>query len=377
MESLRAIVTPALEPCPTTGMVIGVIARRRRRVYGFAPRSTPESGPHGATIYEIGSITKVFTTSLLASLLAERRLHLEDAVRDRLPELSRLPPEITLRRLATHTSGLPRWPADASFMLSMGKNPRDPLSGYTSDDLLRWLASYTAAPQSDREVTYSNVGMALLGDVCARAAGAPYEDAVQERIGRILGLRDTSVRVREAQRAQVAPPHHWRGDVSAAWSLPAFAGAGALRSTADDLLRFLEANLDPEHHLPALGLCHDVQIADPRFAVTELPRELARAYGLEIDPSTVAASNPRLRPGRFRVALGWMRTIDEDGRDVHWHNGATGGYRSFVGFSKRERIAVAVLCNRGVTFGDTVVDDIGFGVLRLLATALPEPDAPN
>jgi CubicO group peptidase (beta-lactamase class C family) len=263
-------------------------------------------------------------------------------------------------------------PADRRFSLAAVKNPKNPYAGYTSDELFAWLAQYTTPPPSDRHVAYSNLGAALLGHACARAAGTSYEEAVDLRICRPLGLRDTSVMLPPDKLPRLAPPHDWRGEPASSWDLPAFLGAGALRSTAEDLLRFLGANLDPERSLPALALCHGVQVADPATVTSAIAQEIARAHGFEFDASAALAQSPRFKPGRFRVALGWLRTLDDDGRDVHWHNGATGGYRTFAGFLKRERVAAAILANRGVTLGDTVVDDIGFGVLGLLSVAPPE-----
>jgi D-alanyl-D-alanine-carboxypeptidase/D-alanyl-D-alanine-endopeptidase len=361
-ESLGTVVAPALEVCPAAGLVVGVHWRGRHRVYGFAPRVARDKIPDGRTIYEIGSITKVFTTSLLAALVAERRVRLDDPVRSFMPELSDFPLGITLRRLAIHTSGLPRLPAARRLALTAVKNPKNPYAGYTTDELFGWLAEYTVPPSSDRRVEYSNLGVALLGHVCARAAGSSYEEAVDLRISQPLGLRDTSVAVPADKLVRLAPPHNWRGEPALSWDLPAFLGAGALRSTAEDMLGFLGANLDPERSLPSLALCHDVQIADP---------------SLVVDASSIAPSNAQLQPGRFRVALGWLRTIDDDGHDIHWHNGATGVYRTFAGFSKRERIAAVILANRGGTLGDSAVDDIGFGVLRLLSVAPPEFDRQN
>jgi CubicO group peptidase (beta-lactamase class C family) len=380
-ETLSAIVAPALELCPTAGLVVGVHRTGQQRVYGFAPPMAQDKVPGGTTIYEIGSITKVFTTSLLATLVAERRIRLDDPVRDYLPELPRFPVGITPRRLATHSSGLPPLPSDRRLVLAAVKNPRNPYAAYSTEELFGWLAEYADTPASDQAVTYSNLGVALLAHVCARVAGCSFEAAVDARVCRPLGLHDTAVSVPADKRERLAPPHDWRGEPASSWDLPAFAGAGALRSTADDVLRFLAANLDPERSLPPLALCHDVQIAKPSIAMTgaasRIVSEIWRAQGFEVDPSAMVPRRAPFEPGRFRVALGWMRTIDDDGRDIHWHNGGTGGYRTFAGFSKRERIAVVVFANRGVTLGDTVVDDIGFGVLRLLAAAPPESSTRN
>lgn len=339
-------------------------------MYGFGPRAAPERVPDGRTLFEIGSITKVFTASLLAVLVAQGRIRLDEPVRDVLPELHHFPPEITPRRLATHSSGLPRWPEGRAFTLSTLKNPANPLVAYTTEELFRWLREHAPPPCGEGRVAYSNLGMGLLGHICARTAGASYEEALGTWIARPLGLEDTSFAVPADKRARLAPPHTWRGERGSSWDLPAFEGAGGLRSTADDMLRFLAANLDPDPSRRPFTLCHEIQIPQPRLAVPSVISEVARAYGMEIDPRVDV--DPRFRSGKFRMALGWVVTIDEDGHDIHWHDGATGGYRAFIGLSKREGVAVAVLANRGGTLGDTAVDDIGFGLLRLLPAAPPE-----
>jgi CubicO group peptidase (beta-lactamase class C family) len=370
------MVAPVLQACPTAGLVVGVSWHGHDRVYGFAPRVT-EQAPDGRTIYEIGSLTKVFTTSLLAALVAEGRLRLDDSVRDHLAELAHFPSEITLRRLATHTSGLPRLPADWRFLLTVLRNRQNPYANYTTDELFVWLGRYTKAPSSDRRVVYSNLGVGLLGHVCAGAAGTSYEEAVALRICRPLGLVDTSVALPMDKATRLAAPHSHRGKPTSSWDLPAFAGAGALRSTADDMLRFLQANLDPERSLPALALCHGVQVAKPAMGLSPLVQRVARVIGFVRGRSARSARTARFEPGRFRVALGWMCSVDDRGLDVHWHNGGTGGYRTFAGFARRERVAVVVLVNRGAGPGDMAVDDVGFGALRLLCEAPPESVSSN
>jgi CubicO group peptidase (beta-lactamase class C family) len=324
-QRVGALVAPVLEAFPTANLVVGIARARSHRVYGFAPRASAGSVPDGATTFEMGGVTNVFTTALLAALVAKRRLRLDDCVRDLLPELERFPPEITLRRLATHTSGL----------------PENPYGACTPDALLAWLAQYAPQPPRDSTVVaYSNVGFALLAHVCARAAGTSYEEAVEAWILRPLGLRDTVV------------------------------GAGALRSNAADMLLYLGASLRPERTLRALGRCHEVQVAGPALVSGVVLQEMARAFGLDTDEGL--ASHPRLQPGRFRVALGWLLTLDEDGREILWHNGAAGGCRAFLGLSKHERVAAVVLANYGVALGGAAIDEIGFGVLRLLSVAAPD-----
>jgi CubicO group peptidase (beta-lactamase class C family) len=164
-----------------------------------------------------------------------------------------------------------------------------------------------------------------------RADGRPYEELVVERLARPLGMEDTRIRIDDASKARLAPPHLAGGAAAKNWDLAALAGAGGLRSTADDLLRFLAANLGgaPSDLLRAMELSHE-----------------ARA---------------KVQEGGPWVGLGWHRTRLGDGRTMIWHNGGTGGYRSFCGFVKESGTAAVVLANSTAD-----VDALGVAVLELL-----------
>ena len=183
-------------------------------------------------------------------------------------------------------------------------------------------------------VKYSNLGAGLLGDALARAAGQPYETLVRERICRPLGIVDTLVSPSLEQAARLALGHTRRGRPVPRFQIPALAGAGALRSTATDMLRFLEANLDP--------------------ASTPLAAQLERIQ------------QPRHRMGRrMEVGLGWLifRPPDQAG-PVLWHNGGTNGFHSFVAVARETNTAVVVLSNTARS-----VDRLGLRLLKALGNS--------
>lgn len=320
-----------LEKRRHVGLVVGTLQDGVARAQGFGKLSDarPEA-PDGATIFEIGSITKVFTGVLLAKLAAEGKCAVSDPARRHVPEGWALPERegavITLAQLSLHTSGLPRLPSNLE-----PKDPRDPYADYSEERLRAFLAGHVLGRRPGERYEYSNLGTGWLGWMLARADGRSYEELVADRIARPLGMADTRIRLDDASRARLAPPHAAPGRPSTNWELATLAGAGGLRSTADDLLRFLAANLGdaPPGLLAAMETSHEA-----RF---------------------------RIRDGGPWVGLGWHRSALEDGRTMIWHNGGTGGYRSFCGFVKETRTAVVVLANSTAD-----VDALGVAVLGML-----------
>ena len=258
---------------------------------------------HGSGLYEIGSVTKVFTALTLARLAVAGTVDLDEPLSALLPTTS----AITPRQLATHTSGLPRLPTGMLLRALLHPRQPDPYAGCTSEMLLAALAR--TKPRSPK-FRYSNFGAGLLGLALARRAGLPYEALIAREIGEPLGLRDTAITVEPGRLRQ---GHDARGRPAGPWHLADLAGAGGLRSTAADLVVFLRAQFDDTD--PAIRLSREVKH--------------------QINPFTW-------------VHLGWI------GRRLHarqgghlqiWHNGGTGGFASFVGFDPEKRVGVVLLSN--------------------------------
>ena len=277
----------------SVGIVVGVITPNGRRVVSYGHLDTNDVRPlTGDTEFEIGSITKVFTSLLLADMVQRGDVALADPVARYLPAGTKVPErgerQITLVDLATHTSGLPRLPTNFQ-----PKDPANPYADYTVEQLYSFLATYELPREIGASYEYSNLGGGLLGHVLARRAGMDYEALVRTRITNALGMTNTGVQLSADQRTRLAVGHNAQLSSVANWDFPTLAGAGALRSTTNDLLTFLEANLGT------------------------LKSTLAPAM-----TSMLTSRRPTGTPG-LEVALGW-HVFTRDGNDLVWHNGGNG-----------------------------------------------------
>ena len=240
-EAIREIARQAGTVSGKVGIVIGVLeadGTRRVITVGDAPYD-------GRTLFEIGSITKVFTGILLAEMAERGDVRLEQPVAELLPGdvvvPSRNGRQIRLVDLSTHSSGLPRMPDNFT-----PADPGNPYVDYTAAKLYDFLRRHELRRDIGVEAEYSNVGVGLLGHALARRAGTSYEALVTARILDPLKMTSTKVTLSPADVARLAPGHDARGQQVQNWDLAeAFAGAGSLRSNVDDMLTFLAANLTP------------------------------------------------------------------------------------------------------------------------------------
>jgi serine-type D-Ala-D-Ala carboxypeptidase/endopeptidase len=318
------------------GIVVGVIEPAGRRVvaYGSLANGDPRT-LDGDTIFEIGSISKVFTSLVLADMVNRKEVNLEDPAAKYLPENVKMPERngksITLLDLSTHTSGLPRLPSNLKL-----KDPHNPYADYGVDDLYQFLSSYTLPRDPGSEVEYSNLGAGLLGHLLAYRAGTDYESLIGSRITGPLSMPDTGITLSSSMERRMATGHSAMLAPVADWDLPTLAGAGALRSSANDMLTFLEAFLG----------YRESPLATAMKAMLEVRRPVGKT--------------------KFEVGLGWNIL----GASA-WHDGGTGGFRSFVAYDPKERIGVVVMSN---TFTLSGVDDIALHLLNpKLPLANPEP----
>jgi CubicO group peptidase (beta-lactamase class C family) len=291
-------------------LVVGATDRVGMAFASRGPLPEPAAVPERA-VFEIGSITKVFTALLLAVAAERGELGVDDPLVEHLPRGTRVPMRggrpIRLVDLATHTSGLPRLPP--GFLVPALRHREDPYARLSTEDVLDSLGRTRPRAAAGERFRYSNFGAGVLGIALAQAAATEYETLVRERITSPLGLRDTVITLSEDHRSRLAPGTKWWGGPADLWTFPGLAGAGALRSTSADLLTFVHAQL---------GTLPDV------------PEDLAAA----IRSSHLArAAGGRLTLG-MRVALGWLRVrIGRQKVQIVMHNGGTGGYRSFVGWT--------------------------------------------
>ena len=224
----------------SVGIVVGVLEPGGRRVlsHGHPAKGDPRR-VDGDTVFEIGSITKVFTALLLADAVERGEVALSDPVTRYLPASVKVPQRgraITLGDLASHVSGLPRLPTNMA-----STNPRNPYADYTVDQLYAFLSGYELPRDAGAQYEYSNLGGGLLGHVLALRAGMTYEALVEARITRPLGMTSTRITLSDDMRSRLASGYDAALQPADNWDLPTLAGAGALRSTVNDLLLFLSA----------------------------------------------------------------------------------------------------------------------------------------
>lgn len=386
-ERVDALVQPLLDGELTSGLVVGLVqsAEAANRyvdpsgtaIIGYGQRGVPPAvglqknagepsnsqpaaaaesdlahqPPDADTVFEIGSITKPFTGLLLADMIERGEVTLEEPVAQLLPEPVKSPSyegrPITLLDLVTHTSALPRLPRNLA-----PADPNDPYADYTREKMFEFLTSYKLRRAPGDRSVYSNYGMALLGEALALRAKSDYASLLHERICAPLGMNDTRIELDAATAGRLTPGHDADGQPSPNWNLAAFAAAGGIRSTARDMVRFVQANL----YLPAGA-------TTPGTPATGLPQvsdALRRALALSQLPrhKVVAPAG--------EIALAWM--IQPDGNTV-WHNGETGGYHSFTAFDRARGIGVVVLSN---TVGGAA-DELGFRLMKLLSGGDPQP----
>ncbi|KSB89329.1 penicillin-binding protein [Caulobacter vibrioides] len=320
------------------GIVVGVIDAKGRRVTARGVYDAADPRPvDGQTLFEIGSVTKAFTGLLLADMVRRGEVRLDEPVVKLLPAGSVAPERngkaITLIDLSTHTSGLPRL-ADNMPMA----DPLNPYADYGPDLLDAFLRRYSLTRDVGAAYEYSNLGVGLLGWALAQRAGGDYETVLRKRVLAPLGMSSTAIKLSPPLAARFSPGHTADLSVTPHWDLTTLAGAGGLRSSADDLLKLMAAEL----------------------GYVDTPLKAAMADQLV----------PR-RPvgGNVQVALGWHVATTPTGEIVS-HGGGTMGFQTFVGFDRTTGLGVVVLSNTAGVMG---VEDLGLHLL----TGAPLKTAPK
>ncbi|HEX7778840.1 MAG TPA: serine hydrolase [Vicinamibacterales bacterium] len=334
---IRRILTERLKGFEQrVSIVVGVVGPEGRRIVAHGSTGMNGRPVDGDTLYEIGSITKAFTSLLLADMVERGEVALEDPVAKYLPPGVKMPErngrQITLLDLSTHRSSLPRMPANFA--------PRDPLNPYIDypvERLYAFLSSHELRRDIGAEYEYSNLGSGLLALVLARRAGTDFESALRDRVFRPLGMSSTVISLTPGLKARMTTAHSSAFHLAPTplWDFtPAFFGAGALRSSANDILTFLAANLG--------------------YLQTPLSAAMVRMRTVHADGMD-----------NFKMGLGWQ--IEQvDGIGIVWKGGASYGSRTYSGFDPKSRVGVVVLSNYNSGSG---IDDIGRYLLNPNAVA--------
>jgi len=249
-ERIDALVQPYLDNEIVVGLTIGVVHEDEQGVFGYGRMTMDgDRAPDGDTVYEIGSVSKIFTGLLLADAITQENAELDQAAGALLPPGMTMPHHeqrghesraITLLDLATHVSGLPSLPDNMAM-----ENPHNPYADFSIDELHGFLNGYQLTRAPGDQTEYSNLGMGLLGNLLAYHGESDYETLLRKRVTTPLKMSSTSVALDQDQQPRLAAPHLGDGQATSNWDLPALVGAGGIRSTANDMLRLAQANLSP------------------------------------------------------------------------------------------------------------------------------------
>ena len=273
-------------------------------------------------------------------MVEQHKVHLDDPISNLLPPGTvehPKGPEITLLDLSDQHSGLPRMPDNFH-----PANPANPYADYDPKDLYAFIAKHGVALPPNAPFLYSNLGVGLLGQALSDRAGIPYPDLLHQEVTGPLHMTDTVTLMPPALEPRFIPGHDANYKPAHSWELDALAGAGAIRSTAADMLTYLDAQLHPDH-LPASTL------ATPNGKTLPAAIELTHIIHADVG-------------GGMHLALNWFRNDDTG---TFWHNGGTGGYSAYACFNPQQDFAIVILNN--VSPGpNSITDRLGLHIEQRL-----------
>jgi len=316
MEDLESFVSDYTKDKKHLHLAIGIVKEKDIEYHSFSNNKKKSMIPPENMLYEIGSITKVFTSILLLEMERENLLSSDDMVGKFVQNAENdYLNKITLKNLSTHTSGLPTLATNHNLT----KNRSNPYSMYTEEDLTAFLsnADYT---DNIGSFGYSNLGVGLLGNILCKVSGNTYDELLKKYITSPLKMNQTAVMLDSEQNSRFLNGHASTGRRVPHWDLSVYEGAGGIKSSVSDLSLFVQANLNDDHPLA----------------------------------STLQKSHLPIRIGNSNLYFGWGgdKIID---KDILWHNGGTAGFNSYLAFNKELRAGVVLLSNYSF-FSNSLMD---------------------
>ncbi|MEM9858974.1 MAG: serine hydrolase domain-containing protein [Bacteroidota bacterium] len=276
----------------------------KRHFYGVSRKNdTLKTQENRKKIFEIGSITKVFTSTLLADLVVKNELSLEEPINNHLTVEFKDSTKISFIKLANHTSGLPRLPSNLNLFFVDQSNP---YKNYKEPELKEYLSQNMEL--NDNEYSYSNLGAGLLGYVLTQRTSESYESLLQKRILKKYNMVNTTTD-RSLVLDQLVKGRNEVGHEVSNWDLGVLVGAGGILSNVQDLSNFATAQFDSTHH------------------------------ALQLTQKITYSKN------KMRLGLGWHIIRTKSTNDLHWHNGGTGGYTSSMALNINQKTGVIILSN--------------------------------
>jgi CubicO group peptidase (beta-lactamase class C family) len=301
-----------IQKANTVGLSIGIYKDGAISTYGYGETARNNNKiPTANSIFEIGSVTKTFTATLLAYYVDEGRVKLTDPITKYLPDSVSANPNlkgITLEMLANHTSGLPRLPED---FFSHATDALNPYRDYTKKFMFSYLKTCKLTTKPGEQYNYSNFAAGLLGEILAHVSGKTYEQMVTDIITKPLLMNSTVQYITPLLKPRLVTVYNEAGNQTPAWDWDVLAPAGALRSTVNNMLIYAKANMTT--------------------APTRLSKAMALTHQITYNKDT-------------KVALGW-HIIVVNGTEYYFHDGGTGGSSTFLAFNIEKNIAVVLLSN--------------------------------
>lgn len=256
-------------------------------------------------VFEIGSITKVFTSTVLASLVEERKIKLTDEINPYYPFSFKDNIRLKFINLANHTSGLPRLPENLD--LSNETNPYKSYGKKQIEDYLKNILKLEKEPA--KNYSYSNLGAGLLGYTLGLSQKTGFQEILQRKVFDKYEMKHSFMSSRTLNK-ELVKGQNPGGEVTANWDFDVLFAAGGILSTTADLVKFASAQFNPENTELALT-------RKPTFKVNE----------------------------NMKIGLGWHLLKSKSGKDLVWHNGGTGGYSSSIAINTNDKTAVIILSN--------------------------------
>ncbi|PCJ65295.1 MAG: penicillin-binding protein [Bacteroidetes bacterium] len=313
-----------------TELSIAIIDKGKVKFIGIKrTNDTIQLTENHQNLFEIGSISKVFTATLLANFVIAEKLNLDDAFQDYVDFTIKVKDKISFKELANHTSGLPRLPSNLN-LLTVDQN--NPYKEYDSKKLTEYLTDEIELKQeSGTKYEYSNLGAGILGYELGEISKSTYEKLLQENIfTKYKMLNSTSKRSNvENKLVNGLNPN---GEITSNWDFDALAGGGAILSTVEDLSKFALAQFDTKNKELTLT-------QQPTFKVND----------------------------NMSIGLAWHILNRENGNELIWHNGGTGGYTSSMALDVKHKNGIIILSNVSAFNKKTGnIDQLAFGLIKTL-----------
>lgn len=316
MKDLHNFVSDYTKDKKHLHLAIGIIRGNDIEYFSFSHDTEKSMIPAENRLFEIGSITKVFTSMLLLAMEQEKLLSTDDVVGKFLPSIKNdYLNKITLKNLATHTSGLPILATNHN----MAKKRSDPYSMYKEEDLTAFLATadFTDGIGS---FAYSNLAVGLLGNILCKVSGSTYDELLTRYITEPLQMKETAVLLNSEQNSRFLNGHASTGRRVPHWNLAVHEGAGGIKSSIRDMSLLVQANLNDDHPIASI------------LAKSHLPNTI----------------------GNANLYFGWAGDNIQD-KEILWHNGGSAGFNSYLAFNKELRVGVVLLSNYSF-FSNVLID---------------------